>query len=332
MKKKTFYTFIIAAAIIGIVSAAQNNIFQKSLKSVGEEVYIGNPEKIVSGDTQFYMAPKWSPDGNYIAYTGSNHSGLWIINFKTRETRQITNENAAGYGYEWSPDSKAILIRVAKYDGLKRLNAVKLFFIETAQQKLLTDYKTFMPDLPHWTSNGEKVYLYDGKALDVFETGLSSSSLKKNNEQQKIVYTKNNKIFVGESSTQYTASFEPIKGKEYINLVTSPDGRKIAFEVYGGDLYTINMDGTGLVDLGKGYRPQWSADSKKIVFMITEDDGENYTSSDLYVINYDGTDKIQITKTDDALEMDPSWSPDGKYIAYHEMNEGSIYILPVNIP
>lgn len=327
MKKKNLYILIAALMIKGIVSSAQTNISSGS----GEHVSLGAPEKIVSADGRYYMSPVWSPDGKYVAYTGSNYKGIWVKDLTTGKIEQITSEDAAGFGFEWLPDSKVILSRVAKYEGMKRYNAVKLFFVETREEKLLTDYRTFMPGLPHWSSNGEKVYLFDGKKLNVLESGISAAALKKISTRQKIVYSKNSEIYIGESAAQNFNSFKPFSDKEYLNITTSPDGLKIAFEVYGGNLYVMNSDGSGLVDLGKGYRPKWSPDSKRIAYMITEDDGDNYTSSDLYMVKADGTDKIQLTKTEGALEMNPSWSPDGKFIAYNEMNEGSIYLLPVNI-
>ncbi|MFA3781796.1 hypothetical protein ABRY23_01875 [Melioribacteraceae bacterium 4301-Me] len=330
MNTKIAFSFIATFIINILVLNAQVNISQRQINS-DSKLSVGTPQKLILPDSQYYMSPSWSPDGNYLAYTSSNYKGIWVMNLATNEARQITDEIAAGFGFEWSPDSKVILTRVAKYEGVKRFNAVKLFFVESKEEKLLTNYRTFMPSLPHWSPNGENVYFYNGRELEIIPSGISVNSLKKNTIQQKMAYSKKNKIYVGDSIQQSFNSFEPFKDREYLNITTSPDGLKIAFEVYGGNLYVMNSDGTGLIDLGKGYRPKWSPDSKRIVYMISEDDGYNYTSSDLYVINADGTNKIQLTKTKDELEMDPSWSPDGKYIVYNEMNEGAIYILPVNI-
>ena len=91
------------------------------------------------------MNPVFSPDGNKIAYTKASYKGLWIFDRVTNSTRQITDEDAAGFAFKWSSDSKSILTRVAKYENLRRYNAVKIFDVESGNSKLLTDYKTMMP-------------------------------------------------------------------------------------------------------------------------------------------------------------------------------------------
>ncbi len=329
MKMKSLIIHFVVALFLVLPLSAQYNTTENSS---GNNLFIGAPEKIISGSEQYYMAPSYSPDGNFIAFTSSNYKGVWIKNLLNDEIKKITGDDAAGFGFEWSPDSKVILSRAAKFDNGKRYNAVKLFFTDGKQEKLLTDYKTFMPGLPHFTLNGEAVYLYDGKNLNFMESGISASSLNKNISTKKIAYSKDSKIYVVEPSNKIFNSFEPIANQEYLNLTVSPDGQKIAFEVYGGNLYSMNSDGSNLIDLGKGSRPKFSFDSKKIIYMIAEDNGENYTSSDIYAVNSNGADKIQLTQTDNVLEMNPSFSPDGKNIIYYEMNEGAIYILPVIIP
>ena len=64
---------------------------------------------------------------------------------------------------------------------------------------------------------------------------------------------------------------------------------KMVFEVMGGNMFVVNIDGSNLTDLGKGNRPKWSSDSKKIIYMIAEDNGHEFTASDIYTINADGT-------------------------------------------
>jgi len=97
----------------------------------------------------------------------------------------------------------------------------------------------------------------------------------------------------------------------------------------GGNIFTMNIDGSNLIDLGKGNRPRWSFDSNKITYMIAQDDGHDYTASDIYSINADGTQKLNLTNTSDMIEMNPCFAPDGKSIVFDVVNDGSIYIMNI---
>lgn len=272
------------------------------------------------------MSPVYSPDGRQIAYTKSGFNGIWIYNLQSKSNTQLTDESAAGFAFKWSADSKSILTRVAKYEEMKRYNAVKIFDIETGESKQLSDYKTMMPYLPVWADGDAKVYL-PIKGNDE----LLISAKEKNNQigSSFVAFEKNNKVVVKDLSNNSEQIFEPIKDAQYINLSLSPDAAKIVFEVMGGNIFVMNIDGTNLNDLGIGNRPRWSFDSSKIIYMIAEDDGHDYTSSDIYIINADGTQKRNLTNTSDLMEMNPCFAPDGKSIVFDLVNDGSIYLMNI---
>jgi Tol biopolymer transport system component len=279
----------------------------------------GTPEEAVMNAT-------YSPDGLKIAYTKSGYQGIWVLNLQTQTTKQLTDEVAAGFGFKWSADSKSILSRVAKYEDLKRFNAVKIFNIETGESKQLTDYKTMMPYLPVWADGDSKIYLPIKGVDEIYDSGIEKNQSASNYQ---VAFEKNNKIVVKNLVNNSEQVFEPIKNSEYINLSTSPDASKIVFEVMGGNIFVVNADGSNLKDLGKGNRPKWSSDSKKIIYMIAEDNGHEFTSSDIYTINADGTGKVNVTNTKAVLEMSPGFSPDGKTIVFENYNEGSIYLMNI---
>ena len=75
----------------------------------------------------------------------------------------------------------------------------------------------------------------------------------------------------------------------------------------GGVIHRMKPDGTDDVTLGEGTNPAWSPTKTKIAFVYMDD---------IWVMNYDGTGRTQITHTPTWTEWEPSWSPDGQYIAY----------------
>ncbi len=316
MKKAVF---IILLIIIGLASIA----------GAGWKV-VKKPVKLIGGDGKYFMHPRWSPDGAMIAFTESNYQGLWMMKADGTEARQITDEAAAGFGFEWAAHANALISRVAKYEKRRRYNAVKLFDLEKNETRLLTDYRTLMPGLPHWADADQKVYMYNRRKLEIFDSGLKPAALMKTAASRQIQFLKDDKIAIGDIATGAYKVFEPLKGRQCLNLTPSPNRQKVAFEVMGGNMYVMNADGTGIVDLGRGHRPQWAPDSEYLVYMITKDDGHKFLESDLYVIRRDGQEKTQLTFTSDKLEMNPSWSAGGNKIAFDVMDEGTIYVLEIS--
>jgi len=87
----------------------------------------------------------------------------------------------------------------------------------------------------------------------------------------------------------------------------SPNGSKIAFQG-GGEVHSMNPDGTGQVSLSAGSFPTWSPDGARIAFLCRLDGNR-----DICAMNADGSSQVRLTHHPD-LDMLPSWSPDGTQI------------------
>ena len=107
----------------------------------------------------------------------------------------------------------------------------------------------------------------------------------------------------------------PIRVDEgsWMNVEVSPDGRMLAFDLLG-DIYTMPIIGgtpTRIADgLAFEHQPRFSPDGRRIAFTSDRGGGDN-----IWVMNADGSDKRQVTKEDFRLLNQPSWSPDGRFIA-----------------
>jgi len=104
-------------------------------------------------------------------------------------------------------------------------------------------------------------------------------------------------------------------------------------------IYVVNLDLTGLTPLTNiaegACQPDWSPDGSQIVFTSPcRERGEFYKTvyndSSLYIMNADGSDQKPLT-TVPGSDFDPTWSPDGKQIAYTSLRGGKkdIYVLTV---
>ena len=99
----------------------------------------------------------------------------------------------------------------------------------------------------------------------------------------------------------------------WMNLDVSPDGRRVAFDLLG-DIYTMPIAGGTPTRIAEGlayeHQPRFSPDGGRIAFTSDRGGGDN-----IWVMNADGSDKRQVTKEDFRLVNQPSWSPDGRFIA-----------------
>jgi len=97
------------------------------------------------------------------------------------------------------------------------------------------------------------------------------------------------------------------------------------------ELYLMNADGTGQTRLTASadqytWSSDWSTDGKQVVFNRGE---PNTLESALYVMNIDGSGLRQLTNMPGA-EWVPSWSPDGKRIAFVSKTEQDQQIFSIN--
>jgi len=99
----------------------------------------------------------------------------------------------------------------------------------------------------------------------------------------------------------------------WMSLDVSPDGETVAFDLLG-DIYVVPMAGGDATAIASGlaweYQPRFSPDGSRIAFTSDRGGGDN-----IWIMNADGSDKRQVTEESFRLLNNPTWSPDGRFIA-----------------
>jgi len=99
----------------------------------------------------------------------------------------------------------------------------------------------------------------------------------------------------------------------WMSLDVSPDGKTLVFDLLG-DIYTMPITGDKATNIASGLawemQPRFSPDGTRIAFTSDRGGGDN-----IWTMDIDGENKKQVTKETFRLLNNPTWSPDGQFIA-----------------
>ncbi len=275
-------------------------------------------------------SPKWSPDGTKLAFLCAE--GICVIDSSGKG--EITKIGPLKpKNYEWLSDSELVVCEW-EYGRIKGRQTVttrlKKASLDGRIEIIRETHPTFenpAPDKPSKfivLKDGTVGYYEDLHALKggPFFKAIRNGRLKSVEAEKQMIVAG----IKGEKGVWLVSADRSIKkrvtDKEYRFVQLSPDGLKFIGNDSRNNIIVLDSTGNELANLGSGIilsegrTGNWSPDSKKIVYFVTEEDGHYVLASEIYLINVDGSGKIQLTDTPDKLEHDPVWSPDGTKIAY----------------
>lgn len=173
-----------------------------------------------------------------------------------------------------------------------------------------------------------------------FESGSFTPSVGKILfSRYKDIYT----VSLGDGVVKRLTYTEQCGGCFNLQPTWSPDGSRIAFTSNRGgdfDIYVMDADGSDqrrLTDMvGRDSSPAWSPRGDRIAFVNGGDttfaglvNSTECNDPNIYLVSADGG--LPVKLTDKGANTDPSWSPDGKRIAFTSDRDGDyeIYLLDV---
>ena len=266
---------------------------------------VDSPRCLLKSDKGL-MAPVWSPNGDKIAVTTDNFTGIFVADRNGTNLRTITTEAGTGYKMAWTADGGQIIGRTNVVEKSLVLHELKSFDVASGKSSTLVTKSRF--DGTPATSQTKALKLTRVlKAASVYEQMLNNPS----------------------GVAANIAGLRSLSGKVVINPALSADGSKIAFQIAGKGIFVCDANGGNLVNLCKGSHPAWLPDNRTIVMTVVADDGMKFTSSTLYAVDTVNGSKVVLLQNSNFIPRTPAVSPDGKTIAFANAKDAAIYIVNI---
>ncbi len=260
----------------------------------------------MGGENDGSGGPVWSPDGKWIAYSGTAEGKQGLVMAHPDGTgatflAEVTGTNAPlpsqGANVTWSPDSKQIAF-ISATPGPETAAA-------SGDPMVITRYM-YKPDA------GEGfTHFNDNRRLHIFIVDVATKRVRQLTD-----------------------------GEYYEHSIDwSPDGSEILFisdrspnadQFFNYDIFTVKPSDGSIRRItateNAEYYPKWSPDGKMIAYLATKrgltDRETTMEDTHVWVMNADGSGRHMLAMLD-ARQGPPQWAPDGHRIFFTAQMRGS---------
>ena len=320
----------------------------------------GEARQLTTGGHE--RGPKFSPDGNWIAFTGQYDGNVdaYIMPADGGEPKRLTWHPDADLVDGWTPDGKKILVRSPReaYADFDRLYTVPVDGgVPEALPMWRGEAASFSPDalriayVPNLKWQVAWKRYHGGQTTPIYLLRLSDLQLEKvtrenSNDDDPVwvgdtVYFLSDRkgpvtIFAYDTRTKKVRQVLENSGLDLKSLSAGPDA--LVYEQFGG-IYTLDLksEKVSKVEIHisgdlPATRPHFEKVADKIQNAAISPTGVRAVfeaRGEILTVPAEKGDVRNLTRTTAVAERDPAWSPDGKSIAFFsdESGEYALHIV-----
>ncbi|MBI3662366.1 MAG: PD40 domain-containing protein [Acidobacteria bacterium] len=299
--------------------------------------------------------PYFSPDGSLIAFTGEydGNTDVYVVPATGGIPKRLTYHPGADSVVGWMPDGKQILFRSQRnsYSSFTRLFTISTDGGFPAELPLVMAYSgsysadgarlAYMPMPPAFAI--WKRYR-GGRTSPVWIAKLSDSSIEKlpreNSNDFSPMWVGNKVYFLSDRSGTVTLYAYDTGTKKVTQVIenkgldiksASAGPGAIVYEQFGSlHLYDLNAGKERALKIAlagdlPGVRPRFEKVASRIINAAISPSGARavfQARGEILTVPAEKGDVRNLTRSSGVADRDPSWSPDGKWIAYFSDESG----------
>ena len=252
-------------------------------------------------------SPRWSPDGKTVLFTaveqdlekGKSDVDIYRVNADGSGLRQLTRFEGADSTPRWAPDGRSFMFVSSRKDEAQ----IWIMPIDGGEPRQVTHISTGV-DQPTWSPDGKKI-AFASRVFPAF-----GADDEKNKQLLEDIEESPIQAHLADSLLYRHWTFYNDGTRSHILVVDVESGDTV--DVTPGDwespVFAFGNPGFA-----------FSPDSSEICFVSNRDDPDAQswtTNADLYVVPASGGDTVNLTSGNPAYDGRPSYSPDGRFIAF----------------
>ena len=267
-----------------------------------------NVQLIARSVPGYHLFPRWSPDGQTIAFQRGDgpRFDIFVISRKGGQARQITHDRTMIRGLAWSPDGDGIVYGSSRGSTLPYLPPLALWLVPlnggASRQVSPSDAWYEQPDVhgPAGSVSAARVRI----RFDIWSFPFDSNAAA--NVRRAVLLTR-------QTGQVLTPSASP--DGDHIAFLSDSGGHANLWVMSSrrGDVRQITFENDPAVSVGV---PVWSPDGSSIAFVSSK--GKTGYEFGAWIVDPDGRNLRNVAKH--GLGM--AWSPDGRWLYYAETSAG----------